>query len=128
MDSRISRTVQFIDGNYSGRISANDLREYAKLSRSRLDALFRRHTGVSPAKYLKEIRIEKAAQLLRGDELLSIKEVMAQVGFVDKSSFTRSFKRAFGVAPSEYRQSVGADSIGKTAEAADSNLIRHESS
>ena len=53
---------------------------------------------------MKEFRIRKAGQLLEASELLRIKEVMTDVGFMDKSQFTKSFKQVFGVPPSEYRQ------------------------
>ena len=118
MDNRISHTMRFIQTNYSKVISLRDLTECARLSRSRLRALFRVQTGLSPAKYLKEIRIRRAAQLLMGDDLLSIKEVMARVGLTDKSNFTRSFKGVFGVAPSEYRQSQVTERLIKNVRGA----------
>ena len=93
--------------NYSKVISSRDVTECARLSRSRLRALFRIQTGLSPAKYLKEIRIRRLAQLLMADDSLSIEERRKGSDgagwFTDKSNFTRSFKRVFGIAPSEYR-------------------------
>jgi AraC-like DNA-binding protein len=47
--------------------------------------------------------MEKAAELLVTSNL-SVKEVMGKVGFNDKSDFVRSFKKAYGVTPSEYRE------------------------
>ena len=125
MDNRISQTMRFIETNYSKDLSSRDLTQCARLSRSRLDVLFHTQTGLSPVKYLKETRIRRAAQLLVSDDLFSIKEVMARVGFTDKSNFTRSFKRVFGIAPSEYRQREGTERLSKNVEGA--NRIAGES-
>jgi len=46
---------------------------------------------------------KKASQLLE-TSFLSIKQVMAEVGYNSKAHFTRSFKRHFQVTPSEYRK------------------------
>ena len=104
MDNRISHAVRFIETNYSRSISIEDLTQCAKLSRSRLDTLFKIETGVSPVKYLKQARIRRAAQLLASDDPLTIKEVMASVGLSDKSHFARDFKQVLGLTPSEYKR------------------------
>ena len=104
MDQRISRTIQFIETNYSLAVSLQELTKRAHLSRSRFRTLFKTETGLSPMRYVKEFRIRKAGQLLDGSEPLGIKQVMTDVGFMDKSQFTKSFKQVFGVPPSEYRQ------------------------
>ena len=103
MDHRISRTLRFIEMNYSSKISLEDLADCARLSRSRLFLLFRVQTGLSPVRYLMQTRIRKAAELLDSDGVLSVKEVMVQVGLTSKSHFARSFKQVFGVTPSRYR-------------------------
>ena len=103
MDHRIQRAVQFIEANYSKDISLHDLTKCANLSESHFLYLFKLEMKLSPAKYLKRSRIQKAAELLRSNEPLSIKEVMTRVGIKDKSHFARSFKQVFGVAPSDYR-------------------------
>ena len=103
MDHRISRTIRFIEMNYSTNISLDDLANCAGVSRSRLFLLFRVQTGLSPVRYLMQTRIRKAAELLGSDGVLSVKQVMAQVGLTSKSHFARSFKQVFGVTPSRYR-------------------------
>lgn len=57
---------------------------------------------MSVGQFVRLIRLERARELLEATTL-SIKEVMAEAGFNDKSYFTRKFEQAFGVPPSLYR-------------------------
>lgn len=58
-------------------------------------------TGKSPIMYIKEMRMNKAVQLLN-EHKYSIAEVAYKVGFNDPHYFSKSFKQHFGVSPSEY--------------------------
>ena len=55
--------------------------------------------------YLKLIRMQKAEQLLLST-FLSVKEIMNRVGISNESYFSREFKRTFGLAPLQYRNSI----------------------
>jgi two-component system response regulator YesN len=89
--------------NFHQPISMGEIARSANLSLSRLSHLFKIEVGTSPAKYLKQIRMEKAKHLLE-TSFLSIKEIMFAVGFNDSSYFTRSFKRFYGMSPTAYRE------------------------
>jgi len=102
-DSRIRAVINFMETNLQRKISLSDLASVANLSASHLSRLFNIHTGFSPTEYLIRLRVEKARELLRRGSL-SVKEVMALVGFNSKSNFARQFKRYVGPAPSEYRR------------------------
>lgn len=73
------------------------------LSPSRLSHLFMRETGVSPVRYLRMLRMTRAARLLH-ESVLSVKEIMARVGCTDPSHFSRDFRRTHGVSPRVYRR------------------------
>jgi AraC-like DNA-binding protein len=62
-------------------------------------------TGVSPNELLKSYRIKKAAALIRSGNY-NITRIMYEVGFLSSSHFASSFKKAFGMNPSEYRDGV----------------------
>ena len=57
-------------------------------------------TGQSPNEFIKEIKMETAASLLK--QHLSVQEVAFQVGFTDSKYFSTVFKRHFGISPSKY--------------------------
>ena len=56
-------------------------------------------------KYVKEVRLRKAAELLLATER-GVAEIGAQCGFLDASYFTKTFREWAGCAPSEYRKQV----------------------
>jgi AraC-like DNA-binding protein len=64
---------------------------------------FKKQTNYSPAKYIEKLRIAKAKELLR-DSSLSITEISAIVGYKDPFYFSKVFKKASGMTPSEFRR------------------------
>ncbi|WP_194903837.1 helix-turn-helix domain-containing protein [Catenulispora rubra] len=64
-----------------------------------------RDLGTSPAAYIREQRVERARQSL-GDPRRresGVAAVAASCGFTDTTTFTRAFRRAYGVTPTEFR-------------------------
>jgi len=100
---RVQTVIQFMNSNLQRRISLTELADVAHLSPSHVSHLFKTQTGLSPGEYLRRLRMEKASHLLT-TTLLSIKEIMAMVGYSNRSNFLHHFRRYFDFAPSEYRQ------------------------
>jgi len=63
-------------------------------------------TGLSPAKFIKEVQLQQARKDLENGSTLSIKEVCYNNGFVDATTFSKVFKIRFGKSPSEYLKTV----------------------
>lgn len=74
------------------------------MSRTNLYAKLRNMLGISPAEFMRNVRLKAAAQLL-ADTSLSVSEVASRVGFATARNFSASFKKTFGVLPSEYKAS-----------------------
>jgi len=72
------------------------------LTREYFCRLFKAETGITPAKYIKKLRLEKGKELLE-DTLLSVKQITHQIGLNDESHFVKDFKNAYGLTPSRYR-------------------------
>lgn len=68
---------------------------------------FRRATGVTPHRYVRKARIERACELLRTTSL-TIREVAEAVGFSGQSHFCTAFAREQGITPSKYRRNCNA--------------------
>lgn len=89
------------------RLTVADLADELDISPSRLRQLFAVELGVQPKGYIRKLRLSRARILLENSSL-SIKEVMATVGFSDPSDFAREYKKLFGVPPSVCRQCLCA--------------------
>ena len=72
------------------------------MSRSALYTKLRDMLGISPADFVRNVRLKHAACLL-ADSSLSVAEIAARVGYGTHKAFVANFKRLFGVLPSEYR-------------------------
>ena len=102
MAERIKRVIEMMQGDPSRTFTLGRMAESVNLSAPYFCYLFKSITGVSPAKYLKTLRMRQAATLLT-TTFLSVKEIVRRVGLADESHFVRDFKRQYGVTPSEYR-------------------------
>ena len=98
------RATDLADARYSERLDVEDMAAAAGLSKAHFSREFRRAFGESPHHYLLTRRLERAAALLRMTDW-SIAEVCLEVGLLSIGSFTTSFKRTYGMTPTEYRAS-----------------------
>ncbi len=83
-------------------LSLNDLAVLCGQSLASFKRTFQSIFQMSPAKYIKERRLEKAASLLKNNKL-SISEIAYQCAFSDLGHFSKSFRAHFNCSPSEYR-------------------------
>ncbi|HYQ77647.1 MAG TPA: AraC family transcriptional regulator [Solirubrobacterales bacterium] len=96
------RAKDLADARYAEPLEVDDLARAAGLSKAHFSREFRRTFGESPYVYLMTRRLERAAALLRNTDH-SVAEVCLEVGLQGVGSFTTSFKRMFGMTPTEYR-------------------------
>jgi AraC-like DNA-binding protein len=85
-------------------IGVEDLARVAGLSRYHFSRLFKRSQGMAPAEFLANLRLQEAVRLLRAEKA-SIKEIAARCGYRDANYFCRSFRRALGTSPGDFRKS-----------------------
>jgi AraC-like DNA-binding protein len=96
------RAKDLADARYAEPLEVDDLARAAGLSKAHFSREFRRTFGESPYVYLMTRRLERAAALLRHTDY-SVAEICLEVGLQGVGSFTTSFKRMFGMTPTEYR-------------------------
>lgn len=89
-------------------ISNKDLAYLCNISTVYFRKLFEKIYGISPIKYLRMVRIEKAKELLASD-YLSISHVASVTGFNSIYSFSRVFKNEVGMSPKNYIDKMGKD-------------------
>ena len=104
-DEKAERITAFLKAHIYENISLNDLCDAFFLRKSQLSLLFKSTLGISPIKYLNELKIAEAKKLLR-DDAYSVSQIAEMLGFSCIHSFSRSFKTVTGFSPSEYKKSV----------------------
>jgi len=77
--------------------------EVAGLSRYHFSRRFQDARGVSPARFLAELRMQEAVRLIQTN--LAVNEVARRCGFRDPNYFCKAFRRSFGVSPGAFAQS-----------------------
>lgn len=80
----------------------NRLAKEINISKSQLVKLFQIEFELSPVQYVRNLRLEKACDLLE-TTFLRVKEVAFVVGIGDQSHFVRDFKKKYDLTPTEYR-------------------------
>ncbi len=105
MPSNILNAIQYIDEHISSDIFIGDIAKIAKLSKFHFCRIFKKIIGMSPMRFVIFMRIQKAKDLLRTNNL-TISKVSTEVGFNDISNFNRYFKQFSKVTPSAYKRLV----------------------
>jgi AraC family transcriptional activator of pobA len=97
-----------IEQRYRERLSLRDVARAVNLTAGHLTTVVRRKTGRTVLDWITERRMTEARRLLIETEL-TVNEISRAVGFADPSYFARSFRRAHGVGPREWRGRAAAD-------------------
>jgi AraC-like DNA-binding protein len=103
---RLKAVLGYIREHLHAALTLRELAAVAHLSPYHFARRFKESTGLPPHRYVIARRIERAQQLLRGGDELSLAQVAARVGFWDQGHFTRHFKRLIGVTPKRFRCSA----------------------
>jgi AraC-like DNA-binding protein len=97
----VSAVLEYVRAHLSDPLTVADLAEQVSLSPSAFAHLFREVTGRSPYQFVKEIRLDKARELLI-DGQLTVVRVAQEVGYGSVSHFISEFRGRFGVTPRTY--------------------------
>jgi AraC-like DNA-binding protein len=96
------RAKDLADARYHEPLDVAVLARAAHLSQAHFSREFRKAFGESPHQYLLTRRLERAAALLRNTDR-SVADICLSVGLRSVGSFTTSFRRVYGLTPTEYR-------------------------
>ncbi len=96
--------TEVIETHLFSQVTLEQLASLASLSLSSFKREFKKHFKETPAKYIRNRRLQKAKDLLVHSSL-SISEISFQVGYEDSSYFSRLFSSSFMLSPSEFRKS-----------------------
>ena len=108
VSDKIGESIAYMSQNLNRPLQVSILAALVNISPSHYFALFKRQTGCAPISYFTRLRMEEARRLLETSDA-SVKEVAAQMGYDDPFYFSRVFKSATRLAPSNYRLQLRGD-------------------
>ena len=93
----------YLDVNYAEKLVLKDVAKEFGVHPNYMTRIFHEKFGISPKKYLMDLKLKKACHLLTTTSL-SIGVIAGSLGFDDQLAFSRIFRKEFGEAPSRYRK------------------------
>ena len=104
-DERFMKNVIAVIEEHIGEpeFGVDELCDEIGISRPTLYRKIKSLTGLSAIRFLRSIRLKRAAQLLAADENLSVSSVMYSTGFNNMSYFSKIFFEEFNILPKDYR-------------------------
>lgn len=94
--------TEYINEHINRDIVLDELADIAHFHPNYFIRFFKEHMGVTPSKYVNNIKLERAKSLLENTNI-PVKEIMSEVGFSDYSHFSKFFKAHSGYSPSAFR-------------------------
>jgi len=99
----LEKAKDYIKNNYgNNELSIQKLADHLHISPSYLSMIFKKYAGVTFLKYLVNIRLEAAKELL-GNTDLKTSEIAEEIGYPEINYFSYFFKKNFGMSPREYK-------------------------
>lgn len=101
-ESYVQKAIDYINYNYTKKISVFDVSSYLNIDRSYFYKIFKSSMMITPQQYIIEYKIQKSCDLLRKSSY-SIIEISNLIGFSSQSYFTKIFRKTLNMTPTEYR-------------------------
>lgn len=101
-DDEILNAQEFIEENYSEKITVDDLAKQYAIGRRSFERRFKKATNNSIIEYIQRVKIEAAKRSFESSRK-NITDVMFDVGYTDTKAFRTLFKKITGLTPVEYR-------------------------
>lgn len=102
---KIQQAVVYIRENYDKDLNMAVVSNHISMNYSLFSYAFKQYTGTNFVNFLKDIRMEKAKELLEKTDL-KIVEISQKIGYENEKHFMKTFKLSFGVSPTEYRRNM----------------------
>ena len=97
----VQRMQDYIEAHLEETVGLSDLAKVSLFSPWHSHRLFQEYTGLTPASYIRRLRLAKAALRIKNENVRII-DVTFDLGFGSVDGFTRAFYRVFGMRPSDY--------------------------
>jgi transcriptional regulator GlxA family with amidase domain len=105
-DAAILRVQLWLQTRPSESINIDRMASKANLGERTFLRRFQKTTGLTPTKYVQNLKVQKARELLEFTTL-SMKEISWKVGYEDTGAFRKTFQKLIGLSPADYRCRFG---------------------
>lgn len=120
--------IALMENNIEEPLSREELARLANMSQRQLQRLFREHLGMTPTHYYLTLRLRRARELLLQTDM-SIMHITMACGFQSACHFSKSYRDAFGTAPTRERRKqvapLAAPSLGATLARETAAVVLH---
>jgi AraC-like DNA-binding protein len=115
-DALMQKVLEVINERISNPgLNVEMLAEAIGISRGHLHRKIKEITGSSPGEYIRTIRLNQAAQLLKGEKK-NISQIAYSVGYSNPSVFSTAFKSFFGISAKDYQKRYGNTELAEPAQ------------
>lgn len=101
----IREAQQYVQENVTQKLTVPVVAEAVGVSTSYLTALFQKHLRFSPGEYIRRIKLQQSKQLIREGQM-NFTQIAQTLQYSTVHHFSRQFRQAFGMTPTEYAKSV----------------------
>ncbi|WP_316791075.1 GlxA family transcriptional regulator [Pedobacter frigoris] len=101
-DESVKKVQEYIENNFSEKITIDQLADMQALGRRNLERRFKKATSNTIVEYIQRVKMEAAKVSLESSRE-NVNEVMYKVGYTDNKAFRTTFKRITGLSPIQYR-------------------------
>ncbi|GAA3402830.1 AraC family transcriptional regulator [Paenibacillus hodogayensis] len=105
MPESLQTAKRYMERHLGVPVSLDDIAASAGLSKHHFCKVFKMYTGISPVHYLRKIRVEEAARLLR-NTALPVEDISRRLAFDNVSYFGKVFRQYAGASPTDYRKGL----------------------
>lgn len=111
----VEQVLKYINENYrDSNISANIIADKLSITPQYFSKIFNEYAGVSFPDYINNVRLEKAKELILSNEKLNIGSIYEMVGYNNRSYFTSSFTKKYGISPGRFRSETASKKISES--------------
>lgn len=113
-DEPVLKAQEFIETNFSDKITVDQLAAMFSVGRRSLERRFKKATRNTVSEYIQRVKIEAAKKSFETSRK-NINEIMWEVGYNDTKAFRTIFKKTTGLSPLEYRNKYNKEAVSATA-------------
>lgn len=101
----VEQSISYIQNHITEALTVEEIAKYVGLNRTYLSTLFKKHTGLSPLKYVQAFRLTKAKYLLESSTL-PVYSIAYSCGYQNAEALIKIFRQRYQISPSAYRKQI----------------------